>query len=201
MEANPIEFARMVNLKNEVTDTRTLGNPKSPQTTLRNGQHGSEIKAVLKRSSDLKKSKPVDGGNVSVEVGTHCAEGVQQLNMFGTPDRYKEKSIDSVIRYICPLEGTEQVNVPVSPESKLIGSPTTQKRNDVGVTDQNEAPSVRYRPVLWQQNKRSTPVSRMRLTSSTCVPVIPKMILVSTWNTSERHSTKPGRARRSVWRL
>ena len=52
--------------------------------------------------------------------------------MFGTPDMYEEKNIDSVIRYICPLEGTEQVNVPVSPESKLIGSPTTQKRNDVG---------------------------------------------------------------------
>ena len=132
----------------EATDTRTLGNPKMSQTTLRNGQHGSEIKAVLKRSSDLKKSKPVDGGNVSVEVGAHCAEGVQQFNIFATPDRYELKSIDSVIRHICPLEGTKQVNVPVSPESKLIGSPTTQKRNDVRVTDQNEAPSVRYRPVL-----------------------------------------------------
>ena len=129
----------------EATDTRTLGNPKSSQTTLRNGQHGSEIKAVLKRSSDLKKSKPVAGGNVSVEVGAHCAEGVQQFNMFGTPDRYELKSIDSVIRYICPLEGTEQVNVLVSPESKLI------------------APSVRYRPVLWQQNTRSPPVGQEHL--------------------------------------
>ena len=42
----------------------------------------------------------MDGGNVSVEVGTHCVEGVQQFNMFGTPDRYEEKSIHSVIRYI-----------------------------------------------------------------------------------------------------
>ena len=53
-------FARMVNLENEavqarqrsssateVTDTRTLGMPKSSQTTLRNKQHGSEIKAVF----------------------------------------------------------------------------------------------------------------------------------------------------------
>ena len=114
----------------EVTDTRTLGSPKSLQTTLRNGQHGSEIKAVWKRSSDL--TKPVDGGNVSVKVGTHCAEGVQQFNMFGTPDRYEEKSIDSVIRYICPLEGTEQVNVPVSSESKLTGShPATPELQEV----------------------------------------------------------------------
>ena len=103
----------------EVTDTRTLGNPKSSQTTLRNGQHGSEIKAVLKRSSDLKKSKPTDGGNVSVDVCTHCAEEVQQFHMFGTPDIDEKKNIDSVIRYICPLEGTEQGNVPVSLESKF----------------------------------------------------------------------------------
>ena len=58
--------------------------------------------------------------------------------MFGTPD--EEKNIDSLIRYICPLEGTEQVNVPVLPKSKLSGS-ITQKRNDVGVTNQSEAPS------------------------------------------------------------
>ena len=68
--------------------------------------------------------------------------------MFGTPDRYEEKNIDSVIRYICPLEGTEQVNVPVSPNSMLIVSPTTQKRNDVGVTNQSEAPSGRCRLAL-----------------------------------------------------
>ena len=64
-------------------------------------------------------------------------EGVQQFNMFGTPD--EEKNIDSVIRYTCPLEGTEQVNVPVLPKSKLSVS-ITQKRNDVGVTNQSEAP-------------------------------------------------------------
>ena len=71
----------------EVTDTRTLGNPKSSQNTLRNGQHGSEIKAVLKRSSDLKKSNCVDGGNVSVEVGAHCAEGVHPGRPTGTNRR------------------------------------------------------------------------------------------------------------------
>ena len=55
----------------EVTDTRTLGKPKSSQTTLRNRQHGSEIKAVLKRSSDWKKSKLVDEVNIYVKVGEH----------------------------------------------------------------------------------------------------------------------------------
>ena len=83
------------------------------------------IKAVLKRSSDLKKSKLVDGGDVSVEVGTQCAKGVQQFCTFKTPDRDEKKNIDSVIRYTCPLEGTEQVNVP---ESKFSVH-TTHKRS------------------------------------------------------------------------
>ena len=55
----------------EVTDTRTLAKPKSSQTTLRNRQHGSEIKAALKRSSDWKKSKLVDEVNIYVKVGEH----------------------------------------------------------------------------------------------------------------------------------
>ena len=58
---------------------------------------------MLKRSSDSKKSKLVDGGNVSVEVGTLCDEGGQQFYMFGTLDSDEKKSIDSVIRYICQL--------------------------------------------------------------------------------------------------
>ena len=80
----------------EVTDTRTLGKPKSSQITLRSRQHGSEIKAVLKRSSDWKKSKLVDEVNITVKVGEHCAEEVQQFYKFGTPDRYEEKNIDSM---------------------------------------------------------------------------------------------------------
>ena len=86
--------------------------------------------------------------NISVKVGENCAEEVQQFYMFGTPDRYEEKNIDSVIRCICSLEGTEQVNVPVLPESKLSGPSTTQKRNDVWVTNQTDAPGGRCRLVL-----------------------------------------------------
>ena len=88
-----------------------------------------------------------------MEVGTHCAGRVQQCHTFGTPDRCEEKNIDSVIRYICPQEGTEQVNVPVPPESKSSDSPTTQKRNDAGVTNQSETPSRRCRPVLYAANQ------------------------------------------------
>ena len=95
----------------EGTDTRTLGKPKSSQTMLRNGQHGSGIKAVLKRSSDWKKSNPVDEENHLREVGEHCAGEVQQVYMFGTPDKYAERNIESVVWYICQLEGSEQVNV------------------------------------------------------------------------------------------
>ena len=105
--------------------TRALWARRSrPQATLRNAQPGSEIKAVLKRRSDWKKPKPLDEVSISVKVGEHCAKGVQQFYMFGTPDRYEEKNIDSVIRYISSLEGTEQVNVPVLPESKLSGPPS-----------------------------------------------------------------------------
>ena len=83
-----------------------------------------------------------------MKVGEHCAEGVHLLYMFGTPDRYEVKNIDSVIRYICPLEGTEQVNVPVPLESKSSDSPTKQKRNDVGITNWSGAPGGRYKLVL-----------------------------------------------------
>ena len=65
MEANPVEpnqlFARLVSLENaavqarqrsgsatEVTDVRTLASRCRPQSSLRNRQHGSEIKAVLR---------------------------------------------------------------------------------------------------------------------------------------------------------
>ena len=84
VEAHPIEpdelFARMVNLENEVvqarqcsisatevTDTRTLASRSRPQDALRNRQHGNGIKFVLKEGSDWKKSKPVDGVNISVK--------------------------------------------------------------------------------------------------------------------------------------
>ena len=103
---------------------------------------------MLKEGSDWKKAKPVDGVNISVKAGERCAEGVKQLYMFGTPDRYEEKNIDSVIRYICSLEGTEQVNVPVVPVSKLSEPPTTQKRNDVWVANQSETSSGRCRHML-----------------------------------------------------
>ena len=131
-----------------VTDTRTLASRSRPQVTLWNRQHGNGIKAMLKEGSDWKKSKPVDGVNISVKAGEHCPEGVQQFYTFGTPDRYEEKNIDSVIRYICSLEGTEQGNVPVVPESKLSGSLTMQKRNDVWVASQCETSSGRCRQVL-----------------------------------------------------
>ena len=102
---------------------------------------------MLKRGSDWKKPKPLDEVSISVKVGEHCAKGAQQFYMFGTPDRYEEKNIDSVIRYISSLEGTQQVNVPVLPEPKLSGPPATQ-RNDVWVTNQTDAPGGRYRLVL-----------------------------------------------------
>ena len=37
---------------------------------------------------------------------------MQRLYMFGTPDEYEEKNVDSMIRYMYTLEGTGQVNVP-----------------------------------------------------------------------------------------
>ena len=127
-------------------------------------KHGSEIKAVLKRSSDLKKSKPMDGGNVSVDVCTHGAEEVQQFHMFGTPDIDEKKNIDSVIRYICPLEGTEQGNVPVSPESKFSGVVHTPRTSAMRLRSQTRMRHLAYdRPVLWQQNKRSAPVGQEHL--------------------------------------
>ena len=72
----------------DAADTRTLGKPKSSQATLQNGHRGHAIKAALKGDSDWKKSKLVDEVNISVKVGEHCAEGVQQFCMFGTPGRY-----------------------------------------------------------------------------------------------------------------
>ena len=181
VEDDPIEpdepFARMVSLEKEavqarqrsssateVTDSRTLASRSRPQATLRNGQHGSEMKAVLERGSDWKKSKPVDEVNISVEVGEHCAEGEQQFYMFGTPDRYEEKNIDSVIMYICPLEGTEQVNVPVLPESKLSGPPTRQTRNDVWVTrNRVRHPADDTDSCCSGKTKRSPPVGHEHL--------------------------------------
>ena len=49
--------------------------------------------------------------------------------MFGTPDRNEAKNIDFRNQVHLPAG---RKNVPVSLESKLIGSPNTQKRNDVG---------------------------------------------------------------------
>ena len=139
MKAYPIEldelFARMVSLENEAVQARqrqVLASRSRPQAKLR-WTTWQWDQGCVEEDVDL----------ISVEVGKRCAKGVQQCYMFGTLDRYEEKDIDSVIRYICSLEGAEQVYVPVFSESKLSGSPTTQKRNDVGVTDRSEAPSVR----------------------------------------------------------
>ena len=44
--------------------------------------------------------------------------GVPESSVLGTTDRHEEKSIDSVIQYICMLEGTVQVNVPESSETR-----------------------------------------------------------------------------------
>ena len=72
----------MVNLKNEVVQlsdgSRRHAHSGQSEviTDLRcEMDNMAVIKAVLTRSSDLKKSKLVDGGDVSVEVGTHCAKG------------------------------------------------------------------------------------------------------------------------------
>ena len=71
---------------------------------------------MLKGGSDWKKSKPVDEGNVTVKV-------------------------DSGIRYICPLEGTEQVNAPVLPDS---GSRASWMRRTVVLHDNSAAPRYAF---------------------------------------------------------
>ena len=49
------------------SSTRALWNRSRPQAAPRNRQHGNGIKAVLKEGSDWKKSKPVEGVNISVK--------------------------------------------------------------------------------------------------------------------------------------
>ena len=80
--------------------------------------------------------------------------------MFGTPDKYEEKNIDSVIQYTCPLEGTEQVNVPVPLELKLSGSPTTMMLGlRTAARVRHPADAVKRTP-----HAGGTRVSRMRMT-------------------------------------
>ena len=52
--------------------------------------------------------------------------GVPESSVLETTDRHEEKSIDSVIQYICMLEGTVQVNVPEFPRPEMTTPPTTQ---------------------------------------------------------------------------
>ena len=78
--------------------------------------------------------------------------GVPESSVLGMPDRHEEKSIDSMIQYICTLEETVQANVPEFPRPEMITPSTTQstdkKRNDRLVTNQSEAFSGRCKLVL-----------------------------------------------------
>ena len=80
--------------------------------------------------------------------------GMPQSSMFGTPDRYEEKNIGFVMRYVCTLEGMVKVNVPESPEPELNAPSTSQstdkKLNGGLVTNQSEAFSGRCRLVVMR---------------------------------------------------
>ena len=69
-----------------------------------------------------------------------------------TTDRHEEKSIDSVIQYICMLERTVQVTVLEFPRPEMTTPPTTQsadkKLDDTLVMNHGEAISGRCKLVL-----------------------------------------------------
>ena len=75
-----------------------------------------------------------------------------ESSVLGMTDRHEEKSIDSVIQYICMLEEAVQANVPEFLRPQMTYAPTTQstdkKRNDRLVTNQSEAFSGRCKLVL-----------------------------------------------------
>ena len=75
--------------------------------------------------------------------------GVPGFSVLGTTDRHEEKSIDSVIQYICMLEGTVQVNVPEFPRPEMITPPTTQSADRL-VMNHSEAFSRRCNLVLMR---------------------------------------------------